>query len=542
MAGESEKTHQSPLKSLSSFRSEIMDMQLHDPGEGPSRKQSALENIMNSIIIQVAVLLLVFICIVATTTELLVELGIIQVRSDGLDMETLLEALSATTLSILSVFIVEVLLRLIGMGASFFKSKLEIFDVAIVLIAFILDLVFHVCGVNEEYPGTIAASNLIVLRCWRFYGIIHSELLRMRRIVREEMDMERYARRQAEAQADALQSQYDQQLKEITQLRDVLRQNEIDPEYIWTNRASDLLRTSNRDKLVKRYNGPVLSASSYNSDLIYAVPSKASSSRVVSRDISFSSRETLPKSTPLSRLSQVSSTYDVLSDVVRPNTESSDDNKRHSLTEKFASTLSRNIIRDAIYSLTQTMASISNGQEGYINFAFDHNVEDGMSSQKGSTLDSTSTAASGNSGEIAIRDGSRTPLAFVNLAFDSDGQRESNIESSMASTRSFEYSQDSNATKHQESLEVPKPQGSGSEYDNSEFGSDRHSYSSKSSLHLPLSGQNSSSNSSKLDADEEEQLRLELEEIKRLSEEALLQELGQSVTLLDERGIPTTSL
>lgn len=127
-------------------------------------------------------------------------------------------------------FVIEVTIRVFSLGHIIKKQKLEIFDIFIVSITFIIDLVLLASKIEEKNPGTKAITFLISFRLWRICGIYNSGITKARAQASSELQTEKYARNQAEIQADALQAQCDQQLKEIAHLRDYMRQHSLDPD------------------------------------------------------------------------------------------------------------------------------------------------------------------------------------------------------------------------------------------------------------------------------------------------------------------------
>ena len=79
----------------------------------------------------------------------------------------LLTVLKYVGVSILGIFIVEIILKLIFTTKAFLKSKLEIFDAIIVIISFILDIVFF------DHHAASAFELLTLLRLWRIARIIN---------------------------------------------------------------------------------------------------------------------------------------------------------------------------------------------------------------------------------------------------------------------------------------------------------------------------------------------------------------------------------
>ncbi|XP_022099646.1 uncharacterized protein LOC110984124 isoform X2 [Acanthaster planci] len=413
-----------------------------------------LDQFINSIPLHVSALILVLADCFIVVSELLFSYNMIMnVQAD--DKTMVLLALSSTSLAIVSLFLLEVVVRIFSMGAHFRRRKMEIFDVVVVVVTFVADLVFFVIHLQDEgtntFPFARAFSFLVALRLWRCWGILRGEKKRVREETACELDMERYARRQAEAQADVLQAQCDQQLKEIAYLRDFLHQNNLYPD------------TTKLD-FVPNYR---TSASISSSAIDYE---KADTLRVngkLSKDASLDSIASSAKelATSLSSSQNIYSEPPTLSSGPLSSSPAPSVSSHHRdegpTSEDFASRTSREIVQEAVAEVQQKMSPSKRGGLSNAGFTPD---EEGQSSNAG----------------VAERRGvdGEENRGTTNLAFEGD---------------------------------TPEPC--------------------------------SPANSEKTDSEgeSEAQLRIELDEIRRLSEEALRNELASSNTT-EVDGIPTTSL
>lgn len=79
------------------------------------------------------------------------------------------------SLTILSILLLETLLKIFAMGRKLWNHKLEVFDAAIIIISWSLDLVF-IDGI-WDHPGSNAATILIILLPWRVMRIVNSFVL-----------------------------------------------------------------------------------------------------------------------------------------------------------------------------------------------------------------------------------------------------------------------------------------------------------------------------------------------------------------------------
>jgi hypothetical protein len=87
-------------------------------------------------------------------------------------LEILLIVLKYIGVTILGIFLIEIVLKISFTTKSFFKSKLEIFDAIIVIISFILDIVFF------DHHASSAFELLTLLRLWRIGRIVNGISLR----------------------------------------------------------------------------------------------------------------------------------------------------------------------------------------------------------------------------------------------------------------------------------------------------------------------------------------------------------------------------
>eukprot|EP00057_Strongylocentrotus_purpuratus_P002642 XP_003724918.1 PREDICTED: uncharacterized protein LOC100887949 [Strongylocentrotus purpuratus] len=225
-----EESKDSPLRSLSSFKSEIPGgdgLGAMDPKNSKSFHQY-LDMVINGAVFLFIIVLLVLVICFLVAVELMIAFGVIM--DVGVKKDSTLRALSATTLAILAFFVIEVTIRVFSLGAFIKKQKIEMFDIFIVTITFIIDLVLLASNIEGDSPGTRAITLIISFRLWRLCGIYNTGVSKAREQASSELQMEKYARNQAEIQADALQAQCDQQLKEIAHLRDYMRQHSLDPD------------------------------------------------------------------------------------------------------------------------------------------------------------------------------------------------------------------------------------------------------------------------------------------------------------------------
>ncbi|XP_072037746.1 uncharacterized protein [Amphiura filiformis] len=461
----------SPLRSLSSFKSEL-GLQMEDPAEsGPKSFHQYLDLIINGIPLQSLVLLLVCLDCLLVSSELLLSFNMIDNVSIEAN-EEMVGALSATSLAIVSLFVLEVVTRIFTYGTVFRKHNFEVFDSLVVFITFLLDLIFFVSGLEDVHPELRALTFLIILRLWRFYGIYHVEINRAKEDAACDLQMEKYARRQAEAQSDILRNNCDQQLKEIAYLRDFIRQHSLDP--------SDSLKS----ELITPVSSPLPTLTDIHYDKTDTLRANGRLSQDTSIDDSTSS-PTKERSSSIADNNENPSSS--------PPSPPSSPAKSRSSTDKFGSLASRESVPHE--HITEVKVHIANETEIYV-----AKEDNGCYTNKG-----FEDGGSINSLQDSV-------LASVD--------QESIASTAMRTDGTGSYT---NPAFELESSITRQDSGVGHE----------------TQMYRPLKRKESSEKD-----EDEKMLRLELDEIRRLSEEALKSELALMAnnTITDENGIPTTSL
>lgn len=126
-------------------------------------------------------------------------------------------------LTILIVFVIEVILKMVAEGKQFCKQKLEVFDATVVLLSFILDITLTVAPVSKFVRDAVVL--MILLRLWRFAKLIASVFVCVKRENANDLERERAARKTAEFERDEAR-------KEIRDLKDELqklRKYQVEP-------------------------------------------------------------------------------------------------------------------------------------------------------------------------------------------------------------------------------------------------------------------------------------------------------------------------
>nr|KAG5685734.1 hypothetical protein BaRGS_015056 [Batillaria attramentaria] len=157
----------------------------------------------------VGIIVLVVFDILLVLSELLFDLEI--VRLEGSHQETVPEVLHYCSIFILSLFLIEIGLRIFVMRLSFFTHKLELFDAVVVIVSFVLDVVFR-----NRQDAASGVGLLVILRLWRVARILnaHGALSRF-----EKLGIVLSVKRQAEKKIEREKHMHEACEQELTKFR-----------------------------------------------------------------------------------------------------------------------------------------------------------------------------------------------------------------------------------------------------------------------------------------------------------------------------------
>ncbi|KAH6933061.1 hypothetical protein HPB50_011737 [Hyalomma asiaticum] len=126
-----------------------------------------LSALLHSTKFQIAIVVLVVLDCLLVITELLVELEILKLHE-----HSYIAPKASTFIFILSLFLVEIAAKLYAYRLGFFRHKMEMFDAAIVIISFALDVAFR-----DPESAANGAGLIIVLRLWRVARLLNGIVL-----------------------------------------------------------------------------------------------------------------------------------------------------------------------------------------------------------------------------------------------------------------------------------------------------------------------------------------------------------------------------
>ncbi|KAL3857160.1 hypothetical protein ACJMK2_011855 [Sinanodonta woodiana] len=126
------------------------------------------------------------------------------------------------SIGILSLFIIELIVKLYAVRLEFFHHKIEIFDAVIIIVSFTLDIVYR------DHTGIESGTGLlIVLRLWRVIRIINGIVVSVKKEAKVKLNKERKKREICEQKLTKYKGYYTEQRQEIKALRSLLYQHGI---------------------------------------------------------------------------------------------------------------------------------------------------------------------------------------------------------------------------------------------------------------------------------------------------------------------------
>uniref|UniRef100_A0A8C6YE90 Voltage-gated hydrogen channel 1 n=1 Tax=Naja naja TaxID=35670 RepID=A0A8C6YE90_NAJNA len=165
---------------------------------------------------QIVVVCLVILDAVLVLGELLLDLKIIHPDKE----EIAPRVLHYLSLSILSLFLVEVSFKLFAYRLEFFHHKFEVLDALVVVVSFILDIV--VLFKEHQFE---ALGLLILLRLWRVARIINGIILSVKTRSEQHISKLKQANLQLSTKVQQLESSCAEKEIEIERLNSLLKQH-----------------------------------------------------------------------------------------------------------------------------------------------------------------------------------------------------------------------------------------------------------------------------------------------------------------------------
>ncbi|XP_070572273.1 voltage-gated hydrogen channel 1-like [Ptychodera flava] len=198
----------------------------------PRNHREKILAFLNHHYVQVAIVILVLIDVVLVLAELLIDIQIstyTPISCNGSSEETdhesdnVGEALHYCSIAILSIFMVEISVRIYCLRLEFFKHKLEVFDAIIVVISFAFDIAYAID------PGTFNSmlGLLIIFRLWRVVRIFNGILLSVKNQAEKKVAAQKRKCAELEQELEKFRQYCSVQEKEIEMLRGELKKHGI---------------------------------------------------------------------------------------------------------------------------------------------------------------------------------------------------------------------------------------------------------------------------------------------------------------------------
>ncbi|XP_046365721.2 voltage-gated hydrogen channel 1-like isoform X1 [Haliotis rufescens] len=189
----------------------------------PRTTREKIHHLLHTNKFQIGVICLVILDCFLVIIELLLDLRVFELPDH--ENHVAPKILHYMSLAILSVFMVEIGVRLYAMRLDFFKHKLELFDAVVVIVSFILDIIYR----NAEGAAN-GIGLLIVLRLWRVTRVLNGIVMSVKRQSEKRLERERRLRTACEQELAKYRQYCSSQEREIELLQGILRKHGI--EYI----------------------------------------------------------------------------------------------------------------------------------------------------------------------------------------------------------------------------------------------------------------------------------------------------------------------
>ncbi|XP_007228886.2 voltage-gated hydrogen channel 1 [Astyanax mexicanus] len=180
--------------------------------------RDSMKRLFSSERFQIAVVCLVVLDALFVLCELLIDLSIIKADEHRVAPQVF----HYLSLALLTFFMVELLLKLFAYRLEFFKHKFEVFDGIVVVVSFVLDIVY--ISKEDAFDGM---GFLILLRLWRVARIINGILVTVENRAHHKVQKVQESNDRLVQQVNELQEQKATMEHEISRLRALLKQHNI---------------------------------------------------------------------------------------------------------------------------------------------------------------------------------------------------------------------------------------------------------------------------------------------------------------------------
>jgi len=207
-----------------------INIQYDTPARGGSitHIRQRIRDIVHNHRYQIAVIILVLLDAAIVVATIIVDDASGKSRKSH-TMEIVELVLHDFSLAILSLFMVEIIVKLFALGLSFFKHKLEVFDACVVIVSFSLDIVI----LHRNSDGALGGVEFIILlRLWRISRIVNGLIVSVKKKSEEKVEILSMQKQELDEQVLQLESKVAAQKKEIQHLREKLESLGVRPDDI----------------------------------------------------------------------------------------------------------------------------------------------------------------------------------------------------------------------------------------------------------------------------------------------------------------------
>lgn len=178
-----------------------------------------LSNFLHSYRCQVAIVGLVIFDCLLVIGELLIDLRILELQEHNYEASEVLHYMGIT---ILSIFVVEIIAKLYAFRLEFFRHKMEMFDAVVVIVSLALDLTFL-----DEHNALNGAELVIILRLWRTTRILNGIVMSVKTQAERKLQRQQQVREALEQELAKYREYCTAQELEIEALHALLRKHGI---------------------------------------------------------------------------------------------------------------------------------------------------------------------------------------------------------------------------------------------------------------------------------------------------------------------------
>ncbi|XP_054718578.1 uncharacterized protein LOC129227978 [Uloborus diversus] len=212
---------------------------------------------LNSRVCNVVIVIFVFAEGVVVLSELLIDLDVVQdpewkpknvncsQNSSILPSENISprikkakEAFSLCSIILLTIFIIEVILRIVTGKTRFIVQGVEVFDAIVVLVAFGLDVTFFIAP-SKLSVGKKSAVLIILLRLWRISSILQSVIASAKANLSNIISIYQKEKVQSDHKVDLLILKVEDLEHEVAYLKEKLKKTEKEPLFLKRRKAKE---------------------------------------------------------------------------------------------------------------------------------------------------------------------------------------------------------------------------------------------------------------------------------------------------------------